>query len=655
MKKKIFFAMSVGIVSAVLALVLFLTGILNRFEATTWTWRVKYFAPRTEPLSTVQTILVDQDSLEWASKEMGWSWPWPREAYTLFLSFCKRANVKGVAFDILFTEPSKYGVDDDRALGESIRSFPCTIVAGTEGEKKTVFPIPEIRTNATCVANVLDRPGSDGIFRKSTLKHLHAKNLPISLGGALWQATHPQEKFDAPLDSNGKLLLQFTGTNGLHRAWRAAAILQSEMNLQAGEKASVNPSELKDAYILIGFSAPGLMDIRPTPISRILPGVEIHATLLDNLLSRRFLQILPTSSIIFSFILLSLLVSGIGIFCKKSYQSVLLFLAGPVICTGTGFLFYPMGYEFPIISSSMAMLLAAIGSMILNYADEGRQKAFIKKAFRHYLGEEVINQMLDDPKSLKLGGERRVMTIYFSDIQRFSTFSERLTPEELTKFLNIYLSEMGKAIQQEGGYVDKYIGDAVVAFWNAPITQEDHAARACRAAIQCQRVINEKRAEWKEQFGVDLHVRIGLNTGEVLVGNMGSKERFNYTILGDAVNLASRLEGANKAFGTWIMISEDTKQAAGPSFQTRPLANLRVVGRKHPIRTYEVAIGTSPSFWKEYENAVALFDSGKWQEALENFKKWPDDSASLAYIKQCEELIRTNPKNWDGVWKLTEK
>ena len=190
----------------------------------------------------------------------------------------------------------------------------------------------------------------------------------------------------------------------------------------------------------------------------------------------------------------------------------------------------------------------------------------------------MIDQLLDSPDGLKLGGERRELSIYFSDIAGFSSFSERLDPEQLTAFLNDYLSAMTDIIQGHGGTVDKYIGDAVVAFWNAPLHQEGHACSAAQAAVDCQLCLNEKRAGYLETYETNLQVRIGINTGDVTVGNMGSSKRFDYSILGDAANLASRLEGVNKVFGTDILISESTWLQLQDTMPGREVGRVQVVG-----------------------------------------------------------------------------
>ncbi len=226
---------------------------------------------------------------------------------------------------------------------------------------------------------------------------------------------------------------------------------------------------------------------------------------------------------------------------------------------------YEGGFWLPLMVQEAAVILAVAMGLLVNYATEGRQKKFIKNAFKQYLSPAVIEQLIQHPERLQLGGERKVLSIFFSDLQGFTSISEGLAPEDLTVLLNEYLSAMTDIIQAEGGTVDKYEGDAIIAFWNAPLDIPDHAQRVVRAALECQRTLAEMRPAIRSRIGKDLLMRIGINTGPAVVGNLGSHTRFDYTMLGDAVNLAARLEGANKEFGTYTMISQATRDLIGSS------------------------------------------------------------------------------------------
>ncbi len=285
-----------------------------------------------------------------------------------------------------------------------------------------------------------------------------------------------------------------------------------------------------------------------------------------------------------------------------------------------------------------------------------RQKQLVTTALGCYVSGKVVDQILADPSRLQLGGERKTLTIFFSDLENFSLLAERLEPEQLTALLNDYLSDMTDIIMDEGGTLDKYLGDAIVAFWNAPLDQPDHAVRACHAALRCQRRLEVRAREYQAQIGTALKARIGLHTGEVIVGNMGSKTRFDYSMIGDAVNLASRLESANKTFGTQIMVSENTWDEIGNEFPGREVGVIKVAGRNAPVRVFELISQTGSATHYDltaYNEAIALYHGGHWAEAGVRFSTMPDDPLSSLYADTCRKAHANG--GWNGVWVLETK
>jgi adenylate cyclase len=706
MRKRLLYGLLVGLGAASLALSLFWAGALGTWENATWMARVRRLAKPSPATANIKLILVDQPSLDWGRKENQWSWPWPREVLGAVLDFCQRGGARAVAFDVMYTEPSVYGVSDDQSFSTAIKQgapFVAAALAGRDQGEMTkwpayvpartpliegldrgggkrgawqtatlaTFPIPEVASNAALLGNVKGLPDSDGVYRRGLVFQVFDGHVLPSLGFAAYLAGQRLPSHMAlepgwlqidgarvPLDAQGRTLIHFLGSSGTHQAYSAAAIIQSELRLREGKTPSLDPKALKDCYVFFGYSAPGLYDLQPTPVGDKYPGVEIHATMLDNLLERSFLRDAPSSLVIPVVALLSVLAGVAGTLSRKAWQSVAGFGVFLAIPFSLGLAAYAYGFWWPVMAGEVGVGLSLVGAVVVNYATEGRQKAFLKSAFRHYLGSEVIEQIIADPSRLTLGGEKRELTIFFSDIEKFSSFSERLDPPTLTALLNDYLSDMSAIIQEEGGYLDKYIGDAIVAFWNAPMDQADHAVRACRAAVRCSRKLDARRSEFEQRTGAVVKARIGMNTGAVAVGNMGSHERFNYTILGDAANLASRLEGANKAFGTYAMISETTWEQSGGVFVGRELGRLRVMGRKAPVRVYELAGlpgDPRPAFFAPFEEALALFYEGDFTKARTRFEQISGDPASKSYTAQCRELIEHPPAEWDGVLSLTEK
>jgi len=297
---------------------------------------------------------------------------------------------------------------------------------------------------------------------------------------------------------------------------------------------------------------------------------------------------------------------------------------------------------------------------------EEKMRKGVRSAFENFMDPKVVHEILKEPENIKLGGEEREVTVYFSDIEKFSTISEKLQPAELIELLNEYLSEMTDQILDHGGFLDKYIGDAIVAAFGAPLEQPDHAVKACLTTIDNQKRISELNAKFKEEGRLQIKARIGLNTGRVLVGNVGSTNRLSYTVIGDEVNLGARLEAANKYYGTYTMISERTYELAKDHIEARELDLILVVGKEKPVKVYELIDrkgqieDSKREVIKLYEDGLEMYRGKEWQKAIDLFQKAlnkdPHDGPSLTYIERCKDYIQNPPpENWDGVYVLTEK
>jgi adenylate cyclase len=703
----------IGLCAAAVAWALWSAGWLHWIEFPAWDWRVNTFAAPCPDSAEIRLVLLDQTSLDWGQKEQAWSWPWPRIAYGAIADFCARAGARAVIFDMVFTEPSIwnriYG-DDDAPFGASLAAAPKAVVgfelsrnqgSATEWPEElsrvesaglneyaaghpnvsltmplATFPVPEIATACSLLGNVFGTTDEDKVIRRLLPFQIFDSTFVPSLGLAGYLAANPSETVSLsngnlrigsrtiPLDDRGQVILHYRRGRDALQAYptvSAQAIIQSEVRLQEGNPDTVlSPDDFRNCYVLVGSSAPGLMDLRATPISRALPGVEIHATFLDNLLSDEFIREAPLALVMAGTLVFALLAALIGRSCQKGWQAVLAFVILPPLPLVPGFAGYYLGYWFPIAPPAVAVALALVSALILNYTIEGKQRRFIKSAFSQYLSPAFIERLVQDPSHLKLGGESRELSIYFSDIQGFTTISETLAPEDLTAFLNEYLTAMTDIIMEEGGTVDKYEGDAVIAFWNAPVDLPEHAVCAVRAALRCQKKMTGLRPELKTRFGKEIFCRIGINTGKVVIGNMGSHQRFNYTFLGDAGNLASRLEGANKQFGTFIMISEFTCALIGNAFPVRELSRILVKGKNKPVGVFE------PMLPEDFERrrpimeifaaALSAYYEGRFEDALDGFSKIADqDEPARSYMRRCRELLENPPEAWTGVWELTEK
>lgn len=703
--KKSHYVLAIGLSAMLFAQALHSTKLLEQWEYSTWSWRQKWLAKPSAVTDDIKIILLDQGSLDWGASQNGLSWPWPREIYGLLINFMHRAGAKLTAFDVLYSEDSLYGVADDETFAKAVAANPVMLsvflgqqthqqlnwpkniaaspvkITGIKNglpessevnpqKTKASFPIPVLANASKMLAHVSEEADEDGVFRRFSLFHIFDRQVLPSLGLGAFLFGLPDKiltmtengfliaGLERVTDEQGRVILKFRGKSGTHQSFSAAAIIQAELHLQAGELANIDPAIFKNKYVFFGFSAPGLKDLRPTPIDGDYPGVEIHATLLDNLLTNDTIKPVPEPAFWLALLLLSLAASCSIIFSSSLMGLVLSFMLFTALPVGIGFALYELNYWWHIVATEMAVMLALVGSVTVNYLTEGKQKRFIRSAFNQYLSVDVINQMLENPARLTLGGEKRELSIFFSDIQGFSTISEKLNPEQLVQLLNDYLTDMTDIIMEEGGTLDKYEGDAIIAFWNAPIQQSDHAMRICRAVLRCQRTLEARREEFHQRTGAWMYVRIGVHTGEVVVGNFGSKKRFDYTMLGDAANLASRLEGANKYFGTYTMISESTWLQTQQQFIGREIGTIKVVGRNTPVTVFEL-LGfqgeTLAADILKYNQGLELYKQGQLKQAAHIFAELLDDPVANVYLARCLKEQDHLSADWTGIWVLDEK
>jgi adenylate cyclase len=704
-REKLIQAMMVAAVAAVLALGNEHLGWLESLEHITWDLRARRLADSTDSTEQIKLILIDQASLDWAAEENGLGWPWPREVFAAMIDFVAQAGARVIVVDLLFSEPSSHDVYQDQILGETIQSAGNVVQALTlshsvgrhqewpealgdslhiagavdlavvASNRYASFPVEEVRDAAKQLGYATADPDAGAVIRRVPLFETFAgRPVPI-LGLAAWMAGHEHATLavepgrfhygDAtvPIDPSGRAILRYRVDDersvGHHPydAYSAAAVLQSHVRMEEGGAPVLDPAVFQDAYVFFGASAPGLLDLRPTPLMPVAPGVTIHATLLDNLLEAEVMSQMPAAAAAGLTLGLALLTAMAVRFTRKARHAALVLIVLSPLPLLAGVIAYTQGVWAPVAAPALAVALAAVATIVVNYAVEGRERAFIKDAFQHYLSPLVIDQILKDPSRLQLGGERRELSIFFSDLQGFSTIAEQMEAEELTALLNEYLTDMTNILLEEEGTLDKYEGDAIIAFWNAPLDQPDHAERACRAALRCQRRLAEKRNDFKAWSGHELWMRIGINTGAVAVGNMGSHDRFDYTVLGDAANLAARLEGANKAFGTFLMVSESTWAGAEGSFVGRPIGSLRVVGRDTPVRVYEplAFAGEIHPAAGRLDEAMTAFEAGDLTRAEGLFSAVADDPLAQHYAARCRAESDAPASAWDPVWNLTSK
>jgi adenylate cyclase len=582
-------------------------------------------------------------------------------------------------------------------------------LSGQDGEEtvRAQFPIDSLKDNAGAIGSVTGWPDSDAIVRRMNLFTFFDGKAVPSLGAASLLVSGHDNKlvydsakklirwgdYSIPVDGQGRSILRFRGELDRYFPYRMSAILQSAESHARGEKPELLPDDFKDKYVFFGLYAPGLYDIFSSPISATYPGVGVHITMLDNILNQDFIRDSPLWLGLL-LILGTIILTGIlGLYQNRIALTVAGTILVLALAIALGFFAYAeLDLWVPMAAPVAGIVLAFLTTSLYNYATEGSQKRFIKSAFSRYLAPSVIERIIADPSQLELGGERREMTAIFTDIQRFSSISSELQdqygeegPKVLVNLLNLYLTEMSNIVLANGGTIDKYEGDAIIAFFGAPIWTERHAVLACRSAIQMKKRERELRQEMMNPGGSfyaplnnliqkkvireerPLYTRLGINSGDMVVGNMGTPNKMDYTIMGNAVNLAARLEGVNKQYDTHgILISEYTRKHIGDEFVIRPLSRVTVVGIPTPLRLFELLetrenapaeLLDMVSLWEE---AFKAYENREFTKAgkifAELYRQDNSDDVAKLYLGRCEKYVKNPPPpDWSGVDNLTEK
>jgi adenylate cyclase len=405
------------------------------------------------------------------------------------------------------------------------------------------------------------------------------------------------------------------------------------------------PDVLRNKVVLVGVTLVGQYDQVVTPFRNLEAGIYAHAAMLSSVLSGRFLQ-RGSGAVLAE--LVFLLGAGLLLGLVLPRASPWVKAAVPLALAVGWLLVVQLALRKGVVLASALPLanvfLGAFAVVFVGYLSTDREKIRLRRTFRYYVAESVMTEMLDHPELLRLGGEKRDCTVLFSDIRGFTAISETMGPEALVKFINGYLSPMTRIVLEEGGTLDKYIGDALMAFWGAPVPQEDHALRACRTALRFLEELEQLRPRWRAEGLPEIEIGVGINTGPMVVGNMGSDLRFDYTVMGDAVNLASRLEGANKLFHTQVLVSESTWKQISPRATGRRLGSLRLRGRSEPVRVWELTALRAPTSEEraliaQFEGAVDALAARKVAEAEAGFQAVlaasPEDRAARRYLSEA--------------------
>jgi adenylate cyclase len=705
------------------------SDLAERFENLTLDWRTRLRA-QLQPTSPSQSLVIvgiDERSLRTFGR-----WPWPYARHGDFIQLVGQLDPGAVSWDVLFTEAAP----DTKDFAAGIVASECPVVLGAVGAKPgmglaaddpavratRLMPLPKIQgdrsrilsapemlvptaqlATAADAAFVDTPPGTDGVRRSAPLLvrigdavyptlalrtliaywHAVPQQIDVRLGDAITIET-PQKRWRIPIDATGAYAINYRhGLDGY-------STFGYSLTFQALRRAYVDHQPgwippLHKRIVLIGEVADGLSDFGPTPFSPLTPLVLVHANIIENVLDEDFIRVVPAWRVWLTALFVGFV--GLAVFSERRLREQIAFSLGlPIIyLLGATVAWVDQSWAFPLVAPLVGFGALQVFMISRRVLSEQRAKEQIKGMFGTYVSPSVVERMIGTGQMPRLGGHEEEITAYFSDIQGYSTFSEKLTPDRLVELLNEYLTVCTDIVQAEGGTLDKYIGDAVVAMFGAPVALPDHAYRACVAALQVQLQLGVLRERWDREGarwpeGVrKMQSRIGLNTGRATIGNMGSRTRFNYTMTGDNVNLAARMESAAKTWGVYTMCTEATKLACefhrGDRVLFRPLGRIVVMGRSQPVQIFEL-VGLKETTAATAYDCVALFSDGlkkflerDWAGAMAAFKRSRElepnrpgqtpgvkTNPSLIYLRMAEDhAAQPPPASWDGVYIMSEK
>ncbi|MBN2407904.1 MAG: CHASE2 domain-containing protein [Elusimicrobia bacterium] len=700
----------ISLLVTVLLIIFYQYNILERVELNLYDLRFK-FRGQKEAESPIRIVAIDDASLGAFGK-----WPWRRNIHAKLIDILSEYGAYAVFFDVLFPEPDNLFPQDDKKLIDSARRagnvyFPFYFPMATEKPQSlnplfhsfgipnedpdTYFECYDVTLPFGGILGVVKgsgfvngAPDEDGVYRRALLFiwYMHRIYPLISfkmacdyLGARLEDIEVIPEKYviinfpgqtrkpiKIPVNDYIQITANYSGSIQSFRSHSYSDIIQAYEQLKRGDKPVIDLVDFKDKVVFIGMAATGSFDVGPTPFSNVDPIVGVHATVFDNILTGSFISHTTRSQNILLLIFLGIFMGFLLPRLTPVRSIIYTFMIFILYLVVNYYLFIKHGLSIIIVYPLMVIFLTDLFLVFYKYATEEKEKKWIKNVFSTYITPSVVTKILKDPSSLTLGGERREMTVYFSDLSGFTTISESLEPEDLVHLINEYLEAMTHIIFDYEGTLDKYEGDAIMAFWNAPVDQHDHALRCCKASLDCQKKLGQLQVKWKEEGRPPLSMRIGINTGPMIVGNMGSKTRMDYTVMGDSVNLGARLESANKEYGTCIMMSEFTKAQVENDIEFRELDALRVKGKKKPVHVYEV-MAVKGSLSPDKEKVLALYSEGlkcyktrKWDEGIRLFEEalkiLPEDGPSVTYLSRCKKYKSEPPADdWNGVWELKTK
>ncbi|RMF70281.1 MAG: adenylate/guanylate cyclase domain-containing protein [Calditrichaeota bacterium] len=684
--------------AAVLALILAQFPTFENFELRTYDTRFGLRGQMDVDRDNIVIVAIDDQSFVGLRK-----WPFPRSLYAKAILNLKEAGARLVVVDVEFTEPSPEP-RQDLVLAAAIKRAGNVLLAGKLVNEIAVNDIVNtylvrpldlfLEAKASWgIINVDEDP--DGFIRRYLLfQKVHGGTYyPLSLLAYLMlQSGHDGARrvvldrdghfilgnLEIPKKDFNSMLINFRGPARTFPTYSFTSVLDdASFQLPGDEDTDIFElhkleGTFKDKIVFIGASAEELQDNKFTPffgykgLQRKLPGVELHANALSTLLRGDFIRTENGFAVILTVFLLSA-AAMVATKWLKPFRGLFVVIGLIMFYLVIAVYFFINKLVWvEVTAPAMAIVLSFVGNVLHQVLTEQRERIRIKKSWQQYMSKDVIDTMLESGDLPTFGGERRDLTVLFSDIRGFTTYTEKHPSHDVVKKLNEYLTEMVEVIFRNQGTLDKFVGDEIMAVYGAPHHYRNHAERACATAIEMVDRLRFLQRKWSARKQDYFQIGIGINSGNMILGNLGSSQLFDYTVIGDEVNLGARLEGANKQYGTTIIISEFTYKAVKKKVRVRELDLVRVKGKNKPVKIFELrGMDDLPSIEQEliievYTQALNYYKQFKWYQALTEFKRilqyFPTDGPTRVYIKRCLDFIENPPpENWDGVYEFTTK
>ncbi len=727
MRKNLLIGLLLSALVSVASSVLYLTGGLQRLEWQTQDWRMRSFNSEKPAPDDIAIIMIDEASMKYMNDFVG-RWPWPRSVHADLIQFLSAAPPRALLFDVLFTERQSPDVDgvlnsEDQALVDETAavdfvSHAVHFIKGDNAEDarsadlppafaarfslsrhpgikldsaltaawpahhahdQILLPIAPLHQAAPGIGVVFAESDADGVYRRVHLLHRFADDFfpALSLAGLLRMLPVDRLGYadgklqlagrEIPLADDATFLINHYGKfNTYSYSW----LMNAKRRMENGDVEGIDEvlKEFRDKIVFVGANAAAVYDLKSTPIAPDVAGVFIHASAAGNILRGDFLRQAGKPLVVTLLLVFATLICLTTLLSQTLYLRTgipaLLFLGFNTLA----YLLFAGNLLLDMVAPSLAIALASATSFTYLTFTEGKDKRKVRKVLSQYVSPQILAEVVDNYGDFLQAevGSRENLTVLFSDIRGFTTLSETMSGERVVEMLNIYFSAMTDTIFSHNGTIDKFIGDAIMAFWGAPVRTRTHAHDAVAAALKMVQLLPDVNAALAAKGYTPLEIGIGLNSGEVVLGNIGSEKKLDYTVIGDNVNLASRLEGLTKQYGCPILFSEYTYAYIMEEIPCRIVDMVRVKGKHHPIRIYAPVLAPAQAAADardQIQKICALTHEGfdhylrrRWEDAIACYRQLPDDRLRAIMIERCSAYQQQQPESgWDGVFTMKSK